>query len=380
MRKFAYRAVIAAAGPAAALALAATTAAAPAHPAGHRAASSAPAAASAPSVPAGPVAVSFFTARAGFVLGSGGCGPWPCAPMARLVKTTNSGAAWSAVTAPAVPLDKGGTSVPPGAVSDVRFANAEDGWLFGPGLWATHDGGRHWARIHLPGKVSTLATSGQTVIAAARGGLFRARVDSDHWSLEPGTAGLGGALTLFGQSGWTAAPSGLWTTTDLAGWHKLPFQCPSPFTAETDIAAASRTRVAVMCIGNGAAGSIGKLLFRSADGGRSFQRIGEAPLSGTGSIMLAVPPGHVRQPTMTSSSGASWIFRSADGGLTWHAALTSRDAGVGWADLAYVTRTTGWLIHGAFLMTGGAGSLLQTTSAGASWHVKPVTFAGTPAP
>ena len=36
-------------------------------------------------------------------------------------------------------------------VSSVRFANSHDGWVFGPELWATHDGGRTWHEVSVYG-------------------------------------------------------------------------------------------------------------------------------------------------------------------------------------------------------------------------------------
>ena len=81
-------------------------------------------------------------------------------------KTADGGLHWSRVAAP--PARWGGIApdgnghIPAGAVTSVLFADARDGWAYGPGLWATHDGGLTWRRV---------ATHGQTVQGmAATGG------------------------------------------------------------------------------------------------------------------------------------------------------------------------------------------------------------------
>ena len=84
-----------------------------------------------------PVSASFVSGRAGFVLGARGCAKPPCP--ARLVKTADGGRIWAASPAPPVPVVGEHAVSPPRAVSTVRFASRQDGWLFGPGLWATHD-------------------------------------------------------------------------------------------------------------------------------------------------------------------------------------------------------------------------------------------------
>ena len=91
---------------------------------------------------------SFVLAQTGFVLGTRGCSQLPC--KARLEKTVNGGNIWTSMPAPAVSLVPTYTRSPASAVSSVQFENASDGWLFGPALWATTDGGKQWHRMSLP--------------------------------------------------------------------------------------------------------------------------------------------------------------------------------------------------------------------------------------
>src|ERR1700733_2855889 len=101
---------------------------------------------------------SFVTAQAGYVLGVRDCGLLPC--QALLETTANGGATWTKVTAPNVQLVPPFSATPATAVSTVRFANKNDGWLFNPGLWQTTDGGQKWQKVGLPGDVAALAVSG----------------------------------------------------------------------------------------------------------------------------------------------------------------------------------------------------------------------------
>jgi hypothetical protein len=52
-------------------------------------------------------------------------------------------------------------------VSHLTFVDQEDGFLYGPSLFVTHDGGRAWSPGHLPGRVLTVQAVGQSVWAAS---------------------------------------------------------------------------------------------------------------------------------------------------------------------------------------------------------------------
>ena len=139
------------AGPVLALAaLLATACSGPADSAGHaRPASLLAAGHVKAEVPAGfqPAAASFLSARTGFVLGGVGC-RIQRACTARLVATADGGARWHFLKTPAVRFfnDAGASRGQASRVSSVVFAGRRDGWLYGPGLWSTRDGGARWHR------------------------------------------------------------------------------------------------------------------------------------------------------------------------------------------------------------------------------------------
>jgi hypothetical protein len=322
---------------------------------------------------------SFVSARTGFVLGARRCSELPC--KALLERTGNGGKTWISVPAPPVSLVPPFTAPPLSAVSTVRFANAHDGWLFNPGLWATTDGGRHWHRVSLPGEVIAVAASDGTVFAAAEpvnGGLgaarlYRSRVGTTTWARVAGVAPEN-ALTVSGHSVWAGTAPGLWTSADSGKhWSKLSFHCPPNYPDASPVAAASTANVALACanLGFPQPGFSLKEVFTSADGGRTFHLAGRPGEPGEAGL-LAVPPARPQVITLTAASGASYLYRSADGGKTWRRA-TYFDGGLGFRDVAYASATTGYLIHstGGPVIAYGKG-LMKTTNAGASWAPVPI--------
>jgi hypothetical protein len=199
-----------------------------------------------------PVSASFVSVGSGYALGTRGHTRLP--GTALLVKTGNGGRTWTAVAAPAVRLVDPAGVVPGSSVSAVWFADANNGWLFDPALWVTHDGGHHWRQLSLLGTVGAMAASGGQAFASVtpRGGgqsrLYTSPVGTDRWTLVPGVVPAG-VLTFYGHAGWAGLPPNMWTTADLRHWHKLPaFHAPRYYAAAS-LAAASATRVLLVCIG-----------------------------------------------------------------------------------------------------------------------------------
>lgn len=325
----------------------------------------------------------FVSAQTGFVLGARGCSRLPC--KALLEKTVNGGKTWTSVPAPAVSLVPPYTPSPASAVSSVRFENASDGWLFAPALWATTDGGAKWHRMSLPGEVIALAASDGVVFAVSEpviGGLnqarlYESRVGTTKWTLVRGIAPQN-ALTVFGHSVWVGIASGvdgnLRTSTDSGKhWSTLSFRCPSGTISASAVAAASTANVAIGCSDQGypQPGQSIKKVFTSSNGGRTFHLAGSPPTAGQiGTV--AMPPGRPRVITMSAASGATYLYRSVNGGKTWGAKVYL-DGGLDMRDLAYASATTGYVIH----FSGGpviaySQGLLKTSNAGATWKAVPI--------
>jgi hypothetical protein len=135
---------------------------------------------------------SFVTANDGYVLGVVPCSSSACLA---LRSTNDRGANWATVTPPPTTLGDGSGTT---GVSNLHFADAEDGWAFGPALWATHDGGIHWQAVNVGGTVVAMASGTGTVYAVVvepcqsgevqcryAGHLFRSPAGQDHWTEVP---------------------------------------------------------------------------------------------------------------------------------------------------------------------------------------------------
>jgi hypothetical protein len=149
------------------------------------------------------------------VLGSVPCGTRDCPAIAT---TTDGGIAFQSLPAPGGPFGPGLNSPP--AAGSIRFADSADGWVFGPALYATHDRGRHWTAIPLPGQVTGLEPGLGEVFAVvtppappcARTGtctsstpaphVWRTQPSSDHWNADPAAGAVSAGLAVHGRSVW----------------------------------------------------------------------------------------------------------------------------------------------------------------------------------
>jgi len=151
-----------------------------------------------------PVSASFWSPARGVALGGAGrAGGSACT--ARLAVTADGGAHWRFLTAPDVRLFNiaGNSLTQSSAVRGVVFAGRLSGWLYGPGLYATHDGGAHWSRIVLGGDVIPTLGGGVVTMAASSGSTY-AVVSPDPFHGKPDELYKSPA----GQARWSAGRHG----------------------------------------------------------------------------------------------------------------------------------------------------------------------------
>jgi hypothetical protein len=150
----------------------------------------------------------------GWVLGTS-CAGTSCA--ATLFRTDDAGKSWSAIPAPPIVGDV------PGNDGEVRFANAEDGWVVARSstapysqLWATFDGGSQWHIVPFPAPVgndtiSDLETANGVVYASFCGDPDRiglSPVNVSDWTLSTTSLQIGAGpvcglqIVLQGKDGW----------------------------------------------------------------------------------------------------------------------------------------------------------------------------------
>jgi hypothetical protein len=334
-----------------------------------------------PPVPANFAAtsVTFIGTLTGWVIGQAGtpghCFTKDCTSVAR---TDDGGATWYGVPAPVTGAPDGSTGV-----SQIRFLDRDNGWAFGPQLYATHDGGQNWTKISTGGmRVTALEARGNRAFAVwarctGTGSDFAANctsfavhsaaMGSDQWTpvggasatVTPGRTAGSASLLLTGTLGYLLTPGGALLSGPISGqgsWQQLVAASTasaansaspsgaslcSPGAAQPDgqaagglLAATSSAGLVLLCTGQATAGTQSKTLYTSSDSGAKWQLAGTAPAAGTATSVAGTPSGAI---LIATTQG---IEVSADGGATWAAAQGSLPAG-GFAFVGMTTSSQG---------------------------------------
>ena len=289
------------------------------------------------SAPLGVLSATFISARTGWALGVPPCGRHRC--RLQLRKTTDHGRHWFAVPAPPAPYAAAGGTPVPGAVASIRFADATDGWAFGPGLWATHDGGRTWRQLSLGGwPVQSLEAGNGQVIAVATSclhcGRFRvysSPVTRDHWRRVPGGYGTGGmagaetgpAVTVAAGTGLVVAPAPLTPgqpgpslltgpADGSARWHRLSTPC-ARWAWNAQVAATPSLALVLGCAGQPGAGNQMKNAYFSPAEGSTWRQLTDPSVGGYLDSVSISPAGTILLSGYLIPVDVSW-----DGGRNWH--------------------------------------------------------------
>jgi photosystem II stability/assembly factor-like uncharacterized protein len=332
--------------------------------------------------------VSFVTADDAFVLGVVGCPSGACLAVRH---TSDGGRTWSPAPAPPAALDTTGLS----GVLDLHFADALDGWAYGPVLWATHDGGVEWQSLDLGGDIVAMASGSGEVYAlvkpcatddcAAPGHLYRSPVGKNSWTLVPGAFdGTSDNLVIEGNTVFllTGGPtSQLLAASDGVTFSSLPIPCAQATPGDVvpflpgSLAASDPSDISVICLGGIGAGNQLKQAFISHDGGHTFLRLPDPPTGGDGAE-LAMPSPAVL--LLGTASAATSLFRITASNEAWSISSTFADGGIGLSGLAFVDPE-----HGAFVFgpasealtllrfpnaPSGLGQLYLTDDDGSTWH------------
>jgi len=332
----------------------------------------------------GPIAVSFVSASDGYLLGItlSGCASSTTSTVV-LRKTTDGGLHWTALPAPPAPwggIAPDGTGrIPADGVTSVLFADARDGWAYGPGLWATHDGGATWRQVGTSGgrAVQAMTASGGQVLASL--GAHPVAVETtpasrDAWRPVPG-AGDGGTgavpvLTARAGTGYAVSPAIGQFDADVpmltgpadgsARWASRPLPCRPGAIALTAVTA-TRLLLACALLGTHPATTY---LYSSSDAGARWTRFAVLGLFDGASTIEQAPDG-----TMLIAGIYDGVELSRDGGRTWTrpAVVDDSDSIQGGGQLAasLVTSEDGYVL-------GYLGPLWITRDAGRTWTPVPV--------
>jgi hypothetical protein len=337
-----------------------------------------------------PTSVTFVSTSIGWVIGQAGtpghCATQYCTSVAR---TDNAGKTWFGVPAPLTGAPDGATGV-----GGIRFLNGEDGWAFGPELFATHDAGHTWTRVDTGGlRVTDLETVGDrafAVFASCTGSgpdfaaqctrftLYSSPAGADDWTpVGASTSGLTGpggpgsaSIVLTGSRGYLLGPDGMLFSGPVDGtaWSPVARVPCAAGTAQPDgqptgalFGAIDATNLIIACT-QPAAGPVGgeqKVIYSSADGGASWNHLATAPTAGIASAVAASPSQTV---VLGTDQGIDLL---GAGGSGWQQATLVTGAPAG--GFQYVGMTTD--LQGIALPVNATdGVVWFTFDGGASWQ------------
>ncbi|RKQ93977.1 photosystem II stability/assembly factor-like uncharacterized protein [Solirubrobacter pauli] len=199
-----------------------------------------------------------------------------------------------------------------GRVTDVvadRFTpNSAIAAVSGGGIWRTTDGGEHWASIWPDDWTQTMG-------AVAQG------ADGALWAGTGEANPPGGGLTYFGD--------GLYKSTDKGGhWTRVGLE-KSESIGRIAVDPSNPDVVFAAAAGHVARSAAQRGLYRTTDGGKTWDLVLAPPNSTTGAVDVAINPKNPRivygvlwdhkrtNGTRTYGGIGSGLFRSDDGGTTW---------------------------------------------------------------
>jgi len=322
-----------------------------------------------------PASVTFASATDGWVLGKGTCSSGSCAA---IMRTGDAGRTWTPIPAPAASIVPGGGQGAPG-ISRLRFADARNGWAYGPDLWATHDGGVTWNRLTISGLpadaavVALEAGNGSVHTVAFDGQGYRVAsspVGTDDFRLSAVRVAVGAGpvpsvqLVLSGAAGWllendrTVVGGARLVNGTWAAWQPPCMNVVGP----AYLAASSPTELAAACDVGLWSSPTGSHLFVSHDGGSTFAEAATAvPLTMTSQISAA--SASVTVVGGTDATG-DVLVATFDSGRTW--SVVARLGTADLVDLGFTTPTQGVLIA----TSGDApATFWMTRDGGGTWSV-----------
>jgi photosystem II stability/assembly factor-like uncharacterized protein len=317
---------------------------------------------------AGPATASYRLTGVAFTTATRGYGEFVSYPASRcrvaVAATTDGGARFSAPVM--VATWRCATGAEP--AGSLAFDVHGDGFLYGPKLFVTHDGGRAWVASHQPGQVLAVEADQRSV--------WMLQADCRHVD-GPGRCPLRLLESADGGRTWTPAPSQ--PPAFASGYGgAVPAGAAQ---GQSWLARTGRSSgyVASLMPGPGMTRTAG--LWFTSDGGRSWSRR-RTPCTGM-SAALSAAPGGVLFAVCASQPGAGQqgktVARSADGGRSWTRPASCRLGACPWPlGFGYLGSIDAADAHTVYLV-GDRSPLLVTTDGGSRWRTVTAITAGSDA-
>lgn len=274
-------------------------------------------------------------------------------------------------------------------VSDLVFADRRNGYLFGPQLLVTHDGGRSWARQPLS-RVRVVGVGGDyayalTETTGEHARLWRAPIGRDRWTklAVPGTTDVtiaveAGTIVLLQTGFYGPDPSRaqlgrIWVSSDRGThWRLRPLPCTTRDggAALVAIVPARPASWLLDCYANeqsSQAQNTQHHLYRTVDAGSSWARLSDPTRHNAPALLTDNGAGHAF--LATEAGAGDVLYGTLDGGRRWRPLLHSGGSFYGWADLCFVNPMTGFVVGPTHY---APEHLYRTADSGRTWHVVPV--------
>lgn len=337
----------------------------------------------------------FVDSEHGWALGTTCAGSPTCSTVV-VTATTDGGRTWHSLGAPsALPGWRGDNG--PLRVGSIRFADRKHGWVYGPAMFSTADGGRTWQKDRQGGNVVSFAIAGGSAWAIEGGcpgdsskpchyALYAEAVGGTGWQrVGPLPTVLSGRPWLArrgAKTGWILSTeviresreTSTLVRTDDAGrsWRLLPSPCVgNPFDGRVE--AVSAHDLYAVCGGEPGAGNQLKSFAVSRDGGAHWRTIaGQADYRsrprgsglGVGGYLDGMSAPDKGNIWITLDRGT--LIHSLDGGRRWRDAIplgivNPGDGEVG--PVQFVDPQHGWVAGQTALLP----MIFRTTDGGQHW-------------
>jgi hypothetical protein len=292
-----------------------------------------------------------FVGSTGYLWGTTTSGGQP------LWVTQNGGTRWVRASIGPQVMDVSAIDMDVWALTETSCATTASSTSCSLTLDQSLDGGRTWSVLQRsPGGVEFSRKEAIPLVELARITDSRAYV----LTYSEQTGSLGWQMEFTDDSG--------------ATWTQRPVPCSGLNSLGAEVAASSTTDLWLLCGGPFSVGAQQKQLYRSNDGGLSWQLTASTPDGSTNGLGFLPTSGYVEPPDhhnlAVASPTTAWLyllrvglFKTTDGGVTWVPVASLEAAGFpngGSGNLTFLSPTNGWIC------SYGVG--LWHTDDGSTWH------------